>query len=98
MPTLQNSQPQQPCLRFTESARAIEVAEVRFVIHVQPFDPSIAGHLRRSPHELGSYPATPIFGRNRGIQNERMRAAVPRNVHEPDQLRVIERAKICQTS
>jgi hypothetical protein len=83
---------------WAKTAAAIEAVQVRFVVHVQPLQSGAPSHICGTPYQLRADATTPVFGSDGGIQQERMHAAVPRDVNEPDQPVRSESTDICEAA
>lgn len=66
--------------------------EMFLKVNVQPFASSFSGLTRAYSNHLCRYSPMTISIRNDGVQNERMDPSVPRDIYEPDKVRVITSA------
>jgi hypothetical protein len=87
---------QKPRCGWAKTAAAIEAIQVRFVVHVQPLQSGASSYVCGTPYQLRADATPPVFGSDGGIQQERMHAAVPRDVNEPDQPAKSESTDICE--
>src|SRR5258706_9366567 len=69
----------------TESAPLIEAGERWFVVHMYPLHSRPARFLHRLPHERRPDPLAPPHGIHGGIEEERVRASVPREIHKANE-------------
>src|SRR5688572_5542498 len=81
--------------RRLEAARHVEPLEIRREIDVEPFRAGVRGLERGAANELGSDAPAAVGWKHRRLQQERVRAAVPRDVNESDEhVVLVERADV----
>jgi hypothetical protein len=75
----------EPCLGTPETALSVEALQVRFEVHVEPFDAVIPGHLDRAPHQPFADAATTRIRMYGYVEQESMGPSIPGQIGESDE-------------
>lgn len=71
---------------------------MRLVINVQPFNLMLGGKLHCFPNQLAPNALAAVARVDTRVEEKRMRAAVPGQVHEPDQLVMLPSSCVAKAS
>lgn len=86
-----------PGVGRAEATLRVEVAQMGFVIHMQPVHAPVASGFSRSFHQRHANPLLLPIGMYRRVEQKSMDAAVPGHVHKADQTLAVISADISQT-
>jgi hypothetical protein len=90
-------QAHQPRLSREEAALFIKGFEVRFIIHMQPVNPTFPRPFRCPSHQLNADTLSLKIRMHSRIQQKSMDAPIPGDIHKANQLLLVIRADIEQT-